>query len=35
MQISARPGADSTVLRMAHAFERATEWHKRKVEIAS
>ncbi len=29
MQISARPGADSTVLRVAHAYERATEWHKK------
>jgi aspartyl-tRNA(Asn)/glutamyl-tRNA(Gln) amidotransferase subunit A len=30
MQISARPGADSTALRLAHAYEQATEWHKRK-----
>jgi aspartyl-tRNA(Asn)/glutamyl-tRNA(Gln) amidotransferase subunit A len=29
MQISARPGADSTVLRVAHAYEQATEWHKK------
>ncbi len=29
MQISACPGADSTVLRVAHAYERATEWHKK------
>ena len=30
MQISSRPGADSTVLRLAHAYEQATEWHKRR-----
>jgi aspartyl-tRNA(Asn)/glutamyl-tRNA(Gln) amidotransferase subunit A len=30
MQISGRPGADSTVLRLAHAYEQATEWHKRR-----
>ena len=29
MQIAARPGADSTVLRVAHAYEQATEWRKR------
>jgi aspartyl-tRNA(Asn)/glutamyl-tRNA(Gln) amidotransferase subunit A len=29
MQISGRPGADAMVLRLAHAYERATEWHKR------
>jgi len=29
MQISSRPGADSTVLRLAHAYERASEWHKK------
>ena len=29
MQISARPGADLTVLRVAHAYEQATEWSKR------
>jgi aspartyl-tRNA(Asn)/glutamyl-tRNA(Gln) amidotransferase subunit A len=34
MQISARPGADSTVLRLAHAYEQATEWHKRKPPLA-
>lgn len=34
MQISARPQADSTVLRLAHAYEQATEWHKRKPKIA-
>ncbi len=35
MQISARPQADSTVLRLAHAYEQATEWHKRKPMIVS
>ncbi len=29
MQISSRPGGDSTCFRLAHAFEHATEWHKR------
>ena len=29
LQISARPGADDLVLRVAHAYEQATEWHKR------
>jgi len=30
MQISGRPGAEATVLRLAYAYEQATEWHKRK-----
>jgi aspartyl-tRNA(Asn)/glutamyl-tRNA(Gln) amidotransferase subunit A len=34
MQLSARPGADSTVLRLAHAYEQATEWHRREPELA-
>jgi len=34
MQISSRPGADSTVLRLAHAYEQATEWHKGKLALA-
>ena len=29
MQISGKPGADATVLRLAYAYEQATEWHKR------
>jgi len=29
MQISARPGADLTVLRLAHAYEQAAGWWKR------
>lgn len=31
MQIAARPGADSTVLRVAHAYEQATGWHKKSL----
>ena len=27
LQLGARPGADETVLRAAHAYERHTEWH--------
>ena len=34
MQISSRPGADSICLRLAHAYEQATEWH-RKAAISS
>lgn len=33
IQVSARPQADSTVLRLAHAYEQATEWHKRRPAI--
>jgi aspartyl-tRNA(Asn)/glutamyl-tRNA(Gln) amidotransferase subunit A len=29
LQISGKPGADATVLRLAHAYEQATDWHKR------
>ncbi len=29
MQISGKPGADWTVLRLAHAYEQATPWHER------
>lgn len=29
LQISARPAADDLVLRVARAYEQATEWHKR------
>jgi aspartyl-tRNA(Asn)/glutamyl-tRNA(Gln) amidotransferase subunit A len=34
LQISARPGADLTVLSLAHAFEQATEWHKHLPQLA-
>jgi aspartyl-tRNA(Asn)/glutamyl-tRNA(Gln) amidotransferase subunit A len=29
LQISGKPGTDATVLRLAHAYEQATQWHKR------
>ena len=29
MQISAKPGADLTALRLAYAYEQATDWHTR------
>ena len=34
MQISARPGADAIALQLAHAYEQATEWHKRTPKAA-
>jgi aspartyl-tRNA(Asn)/glutamyl-tRNA(Gln) amidotransferase subunit A len=34
LQISARSGADDLVLRVAHAYEQATEWHKRIPDLA-
>jgi aspartyl-tRNA(Asn)/glutamyl-tRNA(Gln) amidotransferase subunit A len=33
MQISGRPGQDAAVLRLAHAYEKATEWHSRKTKV--
>ncbi len=30
LQISGKPGADANVLRLAHAYEQATQWHKRR-----
>ena len=33
MQIYARPFADATVLRVAHAYERATPWRARRPEL--
>jgi aspartyl-tRNA(Asn)/glutamyl-tRNA(Gln) amidotransferase subunit A len=30
MQISSRPGADSTCFRLAHAYQEATQWHKQR-----
>jgi aspartyl-tRNA(Asn)/glutamyl-tRNA(Gln) amidotransferase subunit A len=33
LQISAKPFQDSLVLAVAHAFESATEWHKRRPAI--
>ncbi len=35
LQISGRPGADELVLRLARAYEQATEWHKRLPALAS
>ena len=35
LQISSRPGADSTVLRLAHAYEQATQWHRQLERIQS
>lgn len=34
LQISARPGADDLALRVAFAYEQATEWHKQVPPIA-
>jgi Asp-tRNA(Asn)/Glu-tRNA(Gln) amidotransferase A subunit family amidase len=34
MQITSRPGADHTALRVAHAYEQDTAWHKRLPAIA-
>ena len=34
MQISGPPAGESTVLRLAHAYEQATEWNKRKPSLA-
>lgn len=31
MQISSRPGGDSICLRVGHAYERATEWRKKRA----
>src|SRR5215510_8594732 len=33
LQISGPAGDEATVLRLAHAYERATEWHKRKPSL--
>jgi aspartyl-tRNA(Asn)/glutamyl-tRNA(Gln) amidotransferase subunit A len=34
LQIMGAPGADETVLRLAYAYEQATEWHKQRPGIA-
>jgi len=34
LQISGAPFAETTVLSLAHAYERATEWHTRHAQIA-
>ncbi|MFA4837147.1 MAG: Asp-tRNA(Asn)/Glu-tRNA(Gln) amidotransferase subunit GatA [Dehalococcoidia bacterium] len=33
MQILSRPFAEETLLRVAYAYEQATEWHKRKPDV--
>jgi aspartyl-tRNA(Asn)/glutamyl-tRNA(Gln) amidotransferase subunit A len=33
MQITGSPGGEATVLRLAYAYEQATEWHKRKPNL--
>jgi aspartyl-tRNA(Asn)/glutamyl-tRNA(Gln) amidotransferase subunit A len=35
LQITGRPGEEATVLRLAHAYERATEWHVRRPLVGS
>jgi Asp-tRNA(Asn)/Glu-tRNA(Gln) amidotransferase A subunit family amidase len=34
LQIAAKPFAESTVFRVAHAYERATPWHERHPDLA-
>jgi len=33
MQITGPPGGEATVLRLAHAYERATDWHNRRPNL--
>ncbi|MBI2202841.1 MAG: amidase [Candidatus Rokubacteria bacterium] len=33
MQIVGRPFGETTILRIGHAYERATEWHRRRPEL--
>jgi aspartyl-tRNA(Asn)/glutamyl-tRNA(Gln) amidotransferase subunit A len=33
MQITGRPGDEATVLRLAHAYEQATDWHQREPHL--
>jgi aspartyl-tRNA(Asn)/glutamyl-tRNA(Gln) amidotransferase subunit A len=33
LQLIGKPFDEATILRAAHAFEQATEWHKRKAEF--
>jgi aspartyl-tRNA(Asn)/glutamyl-tRNA(Gln) amidotransferase subunit A len=35
MQIIGPPGGDAVVLQLAHAYEQATDWHKRRPQMAS
>jgi len=34
LQIGAKPLDESTVLRVAHAYERATPWHRRHPDLS-
>jgi len=34
LQIAAAPFAESTVFRIAHAFQQATDWHRRHPSLA-
>ncbi|MGH9786000.1 MAG: amidase, partial [Terriglobia bacterium] len=34
LQISGPPGGEAVVLQLAHAYEQATEWHKRRPPVA-
>jgi aspartyl-tRNA(Asn)/glutamyl-tRNA(Gln) amidotransferase subunit A len=34
LQVYARPFAEDTALRVAHAYEQATEWHRRRPDLA-
>ena len=33
MQIVGRPFGEETILRVGHAYEQATDWHKRRPEL--
>jgi aspartyl-tRNA(Asn)/glutamyl-tRNA(Gln) amidotransferase subunit A len=33
MQIIGPPGGDAVVLQLAHAYEQATDWHKRRPQV--
>jgi aspartyl-tRNA(Asn)/glutamyl-tRNA(Gln) amidotransferase subunit A len=33
MQMTGRPNDEATILRLAHAYEQATDWHKRKPSL--
>jgi aspartyl-tRNA(Asn)/glutamyl-tRNA(Gln) amidotransferase subunit A len=35
MQLIGRPFDEATILRAAHSYEQATEWHKRKAKLES
>ena len=34
LQISGRPFDEATVLRAGHAYQRATEWHRRRPPVS-